>query len=364
MDSGTIIALDLGKFKTVACVMDAATRQHAFHTIDTTTPAAVHDFVAAHAGAEPSRCVVALEACDCAGWVHDVAAALGCGRVLVANANHEAWRWRRVKRKTDRDDALRLARLVLLDQLPAVHVPAPDVRQRRRLVLHRRALVGVRTQRKNAIRSIFSQQGLSERLPRGNRAWTRAGVAQLRAEARPLADCPVGDLWRGRLHVELDLLEAVSQQVAAVEAKLDELAEADERVALLRTVPGVGPRLAEAVVASLDDARRFRSGAAVGSYAGLVPKLIESGTMSRVGRCTRRGPSVLRGLLVEVAWVVSRKSAWGKSVVARVSRGMKNRRKVAVVALARRLLVRLWAMLRTNRPWREPLDLPPALATT
>ena len=360
MGSDTIIALDLGKFKTVACVMDAATRAHAFHSLDT-TPAAVHDFLAAHAGADPARAVVALEACDCAGWVHDLAAALGC-RAHVANANHEAWRWRRVKRKTDRDDALRLARLVLLDQLPAVHVPAPDVRQRRALVLHRRHLVGVRTRCKNAVRSIFSQQGLTELLPRGNKAWTRAGVAELRKHARPLADCGVGELWRGRLAVELDLLDAAAAQVAAVEAKLDELADADDRVALLRTVPGVGPRLAEAVVVTLDDATRFRSAAAVGSYAGLVPKLIESGTMSRVGRCTRRGPSVLRGLLVEVAWVVARKSAWGKAVVAQVSRGMRNRKKVAVVALARRLLVRLWAMLRTNRPWWEPLDAAPPTA--
>ena len=355
----TIIALDLGKFKTVGCVMDAGTRAHTFHTLDT-TPAAVHDFLAAHAGADPARAVVALEACDCAGWVHDLAAALGC-RAVVANANAEAWRRARVKRKTDRDDALKLARLVLLDQLPTVHVPAPDVRQRRALVLHRRPLVGVRTRCKNAVRSVFGQQGLTDLLPRGHKAWSAAGVAALRAHARPLAECAAAaELWRGRLAVELDLLDAASAQVAAVEAKLDELAAADGRVALLRTVPGVGPRLAEAVVVTLDDPHRFKGGPAVGSYAGLVPRLVESGTMSRAGRCTRRGPSVLRGLLVEVAWVVSRKSAWGKGVVAGVSRGMRGRKKIAVVALARRLLVRLWAMLRTNRPWREPLDLPPA----
>ena len=66
MGMSTIIALDLGKFKTVARVMDAATRQHAFHTVDT-TPSAVHDFLAAQAGADPSAAAVALEACDCAG---------------------------------------------------------------------------------------------------------------------------------------------------------------------------------------------------------------------------------------------------------------------------------------------------------
>jgi len=138
-----------------------------------------------------------------------------------------------------------------------------------------------------------------------------------------------------------------------VEKKLDELGAGDEQTQLLQSVPGVGPRLAEAVVCSLDDAKRFKSAAEVGGYAGLVPKLIESGTMSRVGRITRRGPSLLRGMLIEVAWVVWRKNAWAKLFVAKVSRGMKSRKKIAIVALARRLLVKLWAMLRTNTPWRE-----------
>lgn len=353
MGSDTIIALDLGKFKTVACVMNAATRAHEFATVPT-TPAALHELIAARAGTGPAAALVVLEACDCAGWVHDLAAALGC-RVTVANANHEAWRWRRVKRKTDRDDAVKLAKMALLDQLPAVHVPPPDARQRRHLVLQRRSLVQRRTACKNAVRAVFSQQGLTEHLPRGKKAWSRAAVRRLRAEhARPLADCPLAELWRGRLSVELDVLDALDAQVRLVEAKLDALAEQDPKVRLLRTVPGVGPRLAEAVVVSLDDPHRFRSGSEVGGYAGLVPKLIESGTTSRVGRCTRRGPTLLRGMLVEVAWVVWRHNAWAQTFVAKVSRGMKSRKKVAIVALARRLLVKLWAMLRTGTPWREP----------
>jgi transposase len=349
----SIIALDLGKFNSVACPMDAATRRHGFAAV-ATTPAALHDYFLdrIEAGDEPARTLVVLETCDAAGWVYDLAAALGF-QVQVANCCHEAWKWNKVKRKTDKDDALKLAKMALLDQLPVVHMPSAQLRQRRRLVLHRRTLVQRRTQCKNSIRSIFSQQGLTELLPRGKKAWSKAGVAQLREHAKALADCSVDDLWRGRLHVELELLEAVSAQVAAVEKKLDELGAGDEQTRLLQSVPGVGPRLAEAVVCSLDDAKRFKSAAEVGGYAGLVPKLIESGTMSRVGRITRRGPSLLRGMLIEVAWVVWRKNAWAKSFVAKVSRGMKSRKKIAIVALARRLLVKLWAMLRTKTPWRE-----------
>jgi hypothetical protein len=79
-----------------------------------TTPAALHDFFVARieAGDEPARTLVVCETCDAAGWVHDLAAALGF-QVNVANCCHEAWRWNKVKRKTDRDDALKLAKMAL-----------------------------------------------------------------------------------------------------------------------------------------------------------------------------------------------------------------------------------------------------------
>ena len=104
MGFASIIALDLGKFKTVACVMNAADRSHVFETIEM-SPATLHDLLARHAAtADPADTLVVFETCDCAGWVHDVCAALGLGANVVA-ANTEAWQWRRVKRKTDRDDA-------------------------------------------------------------------------------------------------------------------------------------------------------------------------------------------------------------------------------------------------------------------
>lgn len=214
--------------------------------------------------------------------MHDLCVALGAG-VTVIHANGEPWQWRRVKRKTDRDDALKLAKLALMDQLPAVHVPSPDGRQKRRLILHRRSVVARRTQSRNAIRSIFSQQGLP--LVPGGKQWTKAGLEQLRQHARPLAECEVDDLWRGRLQIELDLMAAIDQQLKLIDARLDALA--DDRVKLLQTVKGVGPRVAEAVVLYLDDATRFKNANAVAGYAGLVPKQIESGTnIKRVGAAT------------------------------------------------------------------------------
>jgi transposase len=345
-----IIAIDLGKFNSVACIYDPATTLHSFVTVNT-TPQMIHDLLSEHTGKDPSQVLVVFETCDCGGWVYDIASALGFA-IAVANPCSEAWRWTKVKRKTDRDDALKLAQMAAMRQLPTVHMPSPAQRQKRRMIHQRRALVGRRTQIKNSIRSIFSQQGLA--LVRGTKQWTKPGIEQLRSEARPLKQCSVEELWRGRLQVELELLETLDAQLRVMDQKLDALGKEDERVKRLQQVKGVGPRLAEALVAHLDDPHRFKSARQVSAYVGLVPKQIESGTMKRVGRITRRGPSLLRGMLIEVAWMVYRHNDWARRFVQNVSRGMKQRKKIAIVALARKLLVKLWAMLRDGSEWKDP----------
>jgi len=115
----------------------------------------------------------------------------------------------------------------------------------------------------------------------------------------------------------------------------------------------VGRRTAEAVAVYLDDAKRFSNGREVSAYSGLVPRQYQSGEMDRRGRITRRGPSLLRKLLVEAAWCALRYNAWARGVVQRISRGQRTRKKQAIIALARKLLVRLWAMMRDGVPWRD-----------
>ena len=112
----------------------------------------------------------------------------------------------------------------------------------------------------------------------------------------------------------------------------------------------VGPRTAEAVVAYLGDAGRFDTGKQVSAYAGLVPRQFQSGESDRRGRITRRGPGLPRKLLAGSAWVMLRYDGRARSVYPRPSRGQE-RKKQAVVALARELLVR-WALLRDKARWR------------
>ena len=137
------------------------------------------------------------------------------------------------------------------------------------------------------------------------------------------------------------------------------MAQASGAVQLLETVPGVGPRTAEAIVAHLHEPGRFDSGKQVSAYVGLVPRQYQSGELDRRGRITRRGPALLRKLLVECAWVMLRYNPWARAVYARLSRG-KARKKQAIVALARKLLVRCWAMLRDGTPWRDDTPREPA----
>jgi transposase len=117
-----------------------------------------------------------IEACLLAGWVHDLCAELGV-RCLVANTASEAWKFKHLKRKTDKDDALRLTQLYLLDQLPTVTLPPTRVRQWRSLIACRQALVGRRVAVQNRIRALFVAQGLPA--PHGAKAWAETGYQKM-----------------------------------------------------------------------------------------------------------------------------------------------------------------------------------------
>ena len=340
-----ILALDLGKYKTVGCAYEAANGAHRFKA-SSTTPAGLQQLVKE---VKPDR--VVIEVCNIAGWVCDLLRSLGV-EVQVANTSDDAWRWRKVKKKNDRSDALKAAQLSAVNQLRTVHIPQLEVRQWRALIAFRQQLVKRRGRMKNHIRDLLLSEG--QLLPRGEQCWTQLGVARLEALARPLSEVGVQELWRGQLHSELRQLREVQQEIAIVEAKLDAIAASDARVALLRTIPGVGPRLSEAIVALLDQPQRFRKASEVSAYVGMVPKELDSGETQRRGPITKHGSRLVRSLLVEVAWAGLRHNHWVRETYQRISGGKKSRKKIAIVAVGRRLLVRCWAMLRDGSSWRVP----------
>jgi len=344
-----ILALDLGKYNTVFCNYKSANGEHEFGRVKT-TPQAIHDLIVEK---DPQK--VVLEVCHIAGWVVDIARALG-KETETANTTHDAWRWKNVKKKNDREDALKLAKLSAMNQLPTVHIPTKQVREKRALIKYRQRLVKHRKSIKNAIRAIFSREGITT-VPRGKNAWSKDGLRWLRTHAKPLEEiADIEQLWRGQLHVELETFEAISESLKKVEDKLNKLGACDEQVKRLQTIPGVGPRLAETVVAFLDDPKRFKNSKQVGSYAGLTPKQYQSGQTKRQGRTSSQGNKLLRNLLVEVCWMSLRCNPWARDTYNRLLRGSPSRKKIAITALARKLVVRCWGMLRDEQDWKNDIQ--------
>jgi len=134
-----ILALDPGKFKSVSCRFDTQQKSTECWTLSTDR----HYLTKVLQNYQPQ--LVVIEACSIAAWVHDLCRKLGF-EILVCNPNQEAWRWKNVKRKTDRDDALKLAKLAALGQLVPVHIPAVATREHRWLVKYRMPSHALKTQ--------------------------------------------------------------------------------------------------------------------------------------------------------------------------------------------------------------------------
>jgi transposase len=349
MTTSTILAIDLGKYNSVACHYEPETKATTFRTIRT-TPDEMRKLLAR----QPVKLVV-LEACSASGWVTDLCQTMNLN-VAVANTAGEAWKWMHVKRKTDHDDALKLARLAAMNELPTVPMPPKEIREWKSLIGLRKRLVGERVRSQNRLRALLVSQGLSA--PVGAKAWSAKSLSKLDSQAKTLADCSTMELWRGELFLLLERYRFLVKQIEVIEQKLDGIGQANARVRLIETMPGMGPRTAEVIVCHLVDAKRFRSADEVSAYAGMIPRQYQSGQTDRRGACTKRGPKMLRSALVEVAWCSIRYNSWAKLHWLHLTEENGVSRKKAVVALGRKLLVRCWGMLKTETAWQDPLGLP------
>lgn len=247
----------------------------------------------------------------------------------------------RSSRKHDRIDAERLAKVLFLDEAPAAHVPGVETRAWRELIEQRSRTVAKRTRAKNGLRSLLRAHAI--RPPRS--LWTRKGLAWLAEVELPTR---AADLRR---RVLLEELASLERMVHLLTAELDRMASRHAGVALLRTIPGVGPRTAEAVCAYIDAPERFGA-KKIGAYFGLVPRQDQSGSTNRMGRITREGPGTVRRLLTEAAWQCVRRDESVRRYFERVMRGDRDRRKKALVATAHRLARAMHAMLLTGEAWR------------
>ena len=340
-----ILAIDMGKNKSVFCDYCRETGSHRFGTL-ATTPKDFHDLLVKHAGHQ-----VVIEIGPQSGWVADLCRTLGVAFKAV-NTSGEEWKWNKVKDKSDRADALKLGKMEAMNLHRTVHVPVSSVRQWRELIACRNAQVSRATSAKNRLRAILDRQG--QGWPAGKKGWTQTALEELAQLGRPMNECGAEELWRGMLRVELASLRHTLASIEELEQKLDGMAAANPRVVRLTSTPGVGNRTAEIVIAMIDDPKRFSNASQVGSYTGLTPRRLQSGAMDRQAGISHAGSRLLRKMLVQSAWIGQRYNPWMKQTYERICGGKKERKKKAIVAVARQLFVRLWAMDRDARDWNGP----------
>ena len=244
------------------------------------------------------------------------------------------------KRKNDRIDAQKLAKLLLLDMVPPVHVPSIDVRAWRSLILLRQRLLQQVVRAKNRIRGVLREHDIVG----AKWLWSKKQIAWLESlELHPVAKL--------RLELAVEEFKALQTKVKRIERELQKYADAHPAVALLMTIPGVGIRTAETFIAWVDDVARFRNNRQLGSYFGLVPCQDASADRNRLGHITRDGPPVMRKLICEATWTAIKRCPRFKRFFERVSGGKGERKKVALVATMHRMVKVMGAMLRSGESY-------------
>ena len=273
---------------------------------------------------------VGMRASGHARWFERLLSELQC-ELWIGDATEIA-RKRERKQKTDRQDAQHILRLMLKDDFQ-IWVPSGENRDLRQLLWHRHRMVQARTRIMNQLQAVALNEGVRCK----KRLWREKGREQL--ESFWLAP------WASRRrHDLLELLDRLNPTIDALSQAIEQEVEKCPEAQRLRTHPGVGPLTALAFVLIIGRADRFQCGKQIACYLGLVPLEDSSGQRRRLGHITKQGNSLLRFLLVEAAQVTVRSLPEWRSKYVHLT--MRRGHKIAKVAMARKLAVRLYWMLR------------------
>jgi len=323
------VGLDLGSTKTSYCILEDG------RVVDRGTVASI-DELERKLGPGTSPAVVAFEARREAWYVHAVVTGWGHKALMVDTTRVGRIGVGQHRRKNDRIDAEAIAWAVERNQIPQAHVLSPERQRLRTEVMTRRTLVESRAQIVTTVRGIVRSEGLSLAS-----CDTDHFVAMVRARTLPPA-------VRAAVEPLLAVLVTLQQQLCTLDERIEKLAATEPATRLLMTVPGVSLIVAAMFVSVIDQCRRFRHARQVAAYLGLVPREDSTGLRNqRLGAITKQGNRYMRALLVQAAWVVLRRIddadplvRWGRALAER--RG----KRIAAVAVARRLACILWALWR------------------
>jgi transposase len=242
--------------------------------------------------------------------------------------------------KTDKVDARVLAELCRRDLVPALWIASLDDRALRERLRRRMHLVRLRASAMNRIFGLLTQWGL------------RLSLKRLRAvdAMELLAARGVEETWRRSIAEALAVIDLLDGRIAPLHEELRPFAAADPRVLLLRTIPGIGELLGLTIAAEIGDVARFGSPRKLIGYAGLAPRVRQSGERSRTGALSKAGSRTLRWAAVEAAHQAWRpNNPWDQLYSELAARHGKNPAKSAV---ARKVLIAAWHVLSRDEPFK------------
>lgn len=296
-----------------------------------------------------ARARIILEASTESEWVAQHLESMG-HEVIVADPNYAPMYSSRSRRvKTDKRDARALAEALRVGAYRVAHRLSAERRHVRAELRVRDALVRTRTRYICIAKALLRRDGL------------RVAGSESRSVAKRIAQLDLSDALALELLPLFSVLAPVNEQIDRADERIAKLSETDPVVGLLATAPAIGPITASAIVATADDITRFPSAHQFEAFLGLVPGERSSGEKRRVGRITKTGNSRMRSLMVEAAWRILRSKSndtlalrsWAMRIAAR--RG----KRIASVALARRLAGIVYAIWRDGKPYQaEKLRMP------
>jgi transposase len=282
-----------------------------------------------------------MEATGYSRWFERLLAELGVELWIGDPAEIKAKRVK--KRKTDREDARLLLKLMLEDRFPKIWVASPENRDLRQLLWHRHRLVQMRTRIMNQLQALAMNEGRRWK----KKLWSEQG----RAELEKLGLAP----WASRRRKELlELLDRLNPSIEELTVAVEREARKRPDVLRLMTHPGVGALTALAYVLIIGTPERFHRGKQIGTYVGMIPSEDSSGGKQRLGHISKQGNSLLRFLLVEAAQAAARiNPEWRRRYI---HLAMRRHKSIAKVALGRRLGIRLYWMWRNGCEYSSSLE--------
>lgn len=244
--------------------------------------------------------------------------------------------------KTDTIDSETLAHLLRADLIPEAYAPDSETRNKKNLLRYRSSLVAMKVRIKNIIHSVLTRNHIEEHgFTSLSDKFGKQGMAYLRAVTLKDNDTAI-------LNDYLDLLGETERKVKEAEKRIRTVCREDKLCTLLQSIPGIGPILAVTIRYEIDDIERFMSAGKLCSYAGLVPSTYSSGNRTYQGKITKQGNKWLRWAMIEAAQQAPAKDLWLRGFYQRIS---KNGKKIARVAVARKLLEIIYRIWKEEKPY-------------